>query len=353
MARFLKKIDRKLGQSPGTVTFVGQRHMERPRVTCIEYGAETLREESSESVDKLDCTQGDGRVLWLNVDGLHDEALIEQLGQQHGLSPLVLEDVVDTGRRPKMEDHDEYVFISLRMLSISEENRVQAEALGIVVFEDRVLTFQERSGDVFDPVRVRLRRSRGRIRQRGATYLAYALMDSVVENYIRVIEALGERIEELEQEVLDNATPDLLEEILEYRREMAYIRKQVRPVREVVRLLAHPDDELFGEDVRLHLHDLADLAEQSSDAVDVYREMIGDALATYNMVIGNKLNDVMKFLTVFATIFIPLTFIAGVYGMNFQYMPELRYPWAYPALLAVMTVVAGVMLAYFKRRGWM
>lgn len=353
MARFLKKIDRKLGQPPGTVTFVGQRQMEQSRLTCIEYGPDILREEDVDPAGDIDCSPRDGDVLWLNVDGLHDERLIEAVGRAEDLSPLVLEDVADTGRRPKMEEHDGYLFISLKMLSLSDENRIRAEALGMVVGDDRVLTFQERTGDVFEPVRLRLRRKRGRIRNRGATYLAYALLDSVAENYIRVIESLGERIEELEDEVLDGAGPELLEEILDYRREMAYLRKQIRPVREIARQLVHPDLELFDEAMQPHLRDLFDLVEQSCDAVEIYREMIGDALATYNMVMGNRLNDVMKFLTVFATIFIPLTFLAGLYGMNFKYMPELGFPWGYPALLAVMAVVAGVMLAYFKRRGWL
>lgn len=353
MARFLKKIDRKVGQPPGSIIFVGERKMEAPKLTRIEYEPEYYREQSAENFEAFPKEHASEAVVWLNLDGLHDEAMVGSIGAANDLLPLDMEDIVNTARRPKVQGQEQYVFLSFRMLSLNEENRVQSETLSMVVFEDRLLTFQEHSGDVFNAVRDRLRKPKGRIRSRGATYLAYALLDCVAEHYVRVVEALGERIEDMEEEVLEESSPELLEEILDYRREMAFVRKQVRPVREVVRRLAHPDEELFGDDVEPHLRDLLDLVEQAAEAVDIYREMIDSALAAYNMVMGNRLNDVMRFLTIFSTIFIPLTFLAGIYGMNFEHMPELHYQWGYPISLGSMALVAIAMLAYFKRKHWL
>jgi magnesium transporter len=353
MARFLRKIDRKAGQPPGAVIFVGERKMERPMLRVIRFDPQTVQEEEPESVEDVQAAASRGGVLWANLDGLHDESILHRFGAGFGLPSLVLEDVANTSQRPKAEDFEEFSFICARMLWLGEDRQVHAEQLSMAVFSSVLLTFQERTGDVFDAVRQRIRSGRGRVRRRDAPYLACALLDSVMENCIRVIEVLGERIEDMGDEVLNDPSPELLEEIHEYRREVAYVRKHLRPMREMVHRLARSESELFGPDMRPFLDELTDLADQASEAADLYRDMLGDHLNAYNMVMANRLNDVMRFLTVFATIFIPLTFVAGVYGMNFQHMPELGLRWAYPAFWGLIVALGGGMIVYFRKKGWL
>jgi magnesium transporter len=354
MARFLKNRDQTAGLPPGSLIFVGQRKTDVPILRMIDYDGETLREEAvADSGVLRPCLTSDS-TSWLNVDGLHDPEVMRRVGDAFAIPPLVLEDIVNTGHRPKLEEYPDLLFTTLKMLSLDEEeNRIQAEQLSCVLTGKCLITFQEQPGDVFEPVRDRIRRQSGRLRQRGPDYLLYALLDRVFENYLKVVEVLGERIEEFDEEVLDDPSAELLEEINAYRREMAYIRKAVRPAREIALKLVRTENGLVADETLPFLRDLLDLAEQVSDAVEIYREMLGDHLNSYNMAVSNRLNDVMKFLTIFATIFIPLSFLAGVYGMNFEVMPELRYPYGYFILLGFMACVAIGMLLYFRKKKWL
>jgi len=353
MARFLKKRDQETGRSPGSLIFVGQQKTDTPRLRLIDYDQEMLKDDFIDSLDTLSACTNSQSTSWLNIDGLHVPDLMSQVGNLFDLSSLILEDIVNTGQRPKLEEFPDALFVTLKMLSLDEElGRINAEQLSAVLTGNCLITFQEKPGDVFDPVRERLRRQSGRLRRLGADYLLYTLLDCVFENYLKVVEILGERIEEFDEEVLGNPTPDLLEEINLYRREMAYIRKAVRPAREIILKLAKTENEIITPQIAPFIRDLHDMAEQVVDAVDIYREMLNDHLNSYNMAVTNRLNDVMKFLTVFATIFIPLSFLAGVYGMNFEIMPELHYRNGYFILLGIMGTVAAVMLAYFKKRKW-
>lgn len=353
MARFLKNSDQTAGLPPGSLIFVGQRKTDVPLLRIIDYDGDALREETVTDADVLrPCLTSDA-TSWINVDGLHDAGVMRRVGEAFAIPSLVLEDIVNTGHRPKLEEYPDHLFITLKMLSLDEdENRIQAEQLSCVLTGKCLITFQEQPGDVFEPVRDRIRRQSGRLRQRGPDYLLYALLDRVFENYLKVVEVLGERIEEFDEEVLDDPSAELLEEINAYRREMAYIRKAVRPAREITLKLVRTENDLVADETLPFLRDLLDLAEQTSDAVEIYREMLGDHLNSYNMAVTNRLNDVMKFLTIFATIFIPLSFLAGVYGMNFEVMPELKYPYGYFILLGFMGCVAGGMLLYFKKKKW-
>lgn len=353
MARFLRKRDKTAGRSPGSLVFVGDQKTDKPRLRIIDYDTMMLRDEFIESVESLSGCKSTASTSWLNIDGLHISELMTKIRDTFGLSPLMLEDIVNTGQRPKIEEFPDTVFVTLKMLALSEDQtKIHAEQLSAVLTGKCLLTFQEKPGDVFEPVRERIKRQTGRLRKLGADYLLYTLLDCVFENYLKVIEIMGERIEEFDEEVLTNPTPALLEEINTYRREMAYIRKAVRPAREIVLKLAKLENDLISPDISPFLRDLMDMAEQTIDAVDVYREMLNDHLNSYNMAISNRLNDVMKFLTVFATIFIPLTFLAGIYGMNFEVIPELKHRNGYYILLGVMAAVAISMLAYFKKRKW-
>ncbi|WP_319467238.1 magnesium/cobalt transporter CorA [uncultured Pseudodesulfovibrio sp.] len=354
MARFLKKRDSKNGLPPGSLIFIGKQKIEKPRLRIIDYDSIMLRDDYLDSPEGLSpCTQS-ATTSWLNVEGLHEPALMESIGKTFGISSLILEDIINTGQRPKLDEYPEALFVSLKTLSLNdEETRIHAEQLSLVLQTKCLLTFLEQPGEMFAPVQERIRNQAGRLRKLGPDYLLYTLLDCVFENYLKVIEIMGERIEEFDEEILDNPTTELLEEINAYRREIAYIRKAVRPAREIILKLVKSDNEMITPDIHPYLRDLLDMAEQAYDSVDIYREMLNDHLNSYNMVITNKLNDVMKFLTMFATIFIPLSFLAGVYGMNFEVMPELHYRYGYYTLLGVMVGVVLIMLSYFKKKKWL
>ena len=354
MARFLKKRDRQLGRSPGAPVFLGSQKIDKPRVRKIEYTGTTFIDEFVEDPFSLQAFQPGKAHWWLNVDGLHEPELMSVLGSSFGLLGLVLEDVVNTGQRPKFEEFPDSIFVTLKMLSLGEDQtRINAEQFSAVLLENGLLTFQEKPGDAFDPVRARLKKPGGRLRGANPDYLLYALLDCIFENYLKTIEVLGEKIETFDEEVLDNPTPQLLEEINIYRREVAYIRKAVRPAREIVFRMIRTESDLVSPATQPYLRDLADMAEQTVDAVDIYREMLNDHLNSYNMVMNNRLGEVMKFLTMFATIFIPLSFLAGVYGMNFETMPELHFRYGYYTILGVMGGVVVSMLTYFKKKKWL
>jgi len=352
MARFLKSKAASHGRAPGSLVFIGEHRMDRPVLRLISYDGATMEESELEGLDQL--TIAPGRVTWLNLYGLEDTSVAGAIGARFGIHPLVLEDVLNTGQRPTLVDFGEYVFVVVKMLRAAPDDpdTILSEQLSVILGPGWVVTFQERIGDVFEPVRERMRKAQGRIRTAGADYLAYALLDTVVDNYIAVVERLGERVEDVDEAVLDEED-DVLERINDYKREMSYLRKTVRPAREAIGQLAKLDSDLIADPTYPFLRDLHGLATQAGEAIDTYREMLSDALNTYRTAVGTRLNEIMKVLTVFAAIFIPLTFIAGVYGMNFDYLPELHLRYGYYVLWGLMITVGGGLLVYFRRKGWL
>ena len=354
MARFLKKNKASLHRPPGSVIFVGSRKVDQARVTVMDYDQGNLRELDLKKVAEGERFKKTETVTWINVDGVHDTELIMELGRSFDLHPLILEDIVHTGQRPKMEEHEDCLFLVVKMLRYDQDlEQVVGEQLSMVLGRSFLLTFQEQPGDTFEPVRERIRRQKGRVRGAGIDYLAYALLDTVVDNYIFIIERLGEKVEDLEEEVLFAPSQAVLEKITRYKREMNYIRKSVRPFRELILQLNSLDSDLISDKTAPFLRDLQGLALQSVEIIDTYREMLFDQLNVYNTGVSIKLNEIMKVLTIFAAIFIPLTFIAGVYGTNFEYFPELHYKYSYFIFWAVLLLVAGVMVRFFRRRGWL
>jgi len=354
MARFLRKIDRVAGLPPGSLVFVGEQKMEKPRIRMIRYDEQAIEERTIQGLAQLDPLTESGRIAWINVDGLHEAELMREIGQTFNLPPLMLEDVLNTDHPPKMEEYDDYILISLKMIfSGPGKYEVRAEQLSLILGAGLVITFQEREGDVFEPVRQRLRRDKGRIRRMGGDYLCHALLDSVFEHYVKVIEIFGDRIEDMEDEVLGLSNPNTLQEINNLKRELRYLRKLIRPSREIALELARSESPLLGGNIRPYLRDLGDLSLQANDALDIYKEMLTDHLNIHNSLMGNKLNEIMKFLTIFSTIFIPLTFIAGIYGANFDYMPELHYKYGYLLFWLVLLVVAFGMLRFFSKKKWL
>lgn len=354
MARFLKNFDKKAGKSPGSLIFVGQQKTEEPRLRIIDYDTSMIRDEYIQKIDEAAWAKETNTTSWINIDGLHDTELVKNIGDFFCLPSMTLADIINTGQRPKIDEHPDHIFISMKMLFLDEDQgTVKAEQISAILTEKYLVTFQEQPGDVFDPVRERIKRQSGRLRRKGPDYLLYNLIDCILENYLKVIEKLGERIEEMEDEVLANPTSDLLEEINLYRRETAYIRKNVRPAREIIAKINKLDSDIISTDTIPYLRDLSELSELAVDSVEIYKEMLAAHVTTYNMAMGNRLNEIMQFLTIFATLFIPLTFLAGIYGMNFDIMPELHYKHSYFILLGVMFTVALGMLLYFRRRKWL
>ncbi|MHC4592054.1 MAG: magnesium/cobalt transporter CorA [Planctomycetota bacterium] len=353
MPRFIKKRSDKLGLPPGTPVHVGERKAGEVTLTVFDFDESACREHSIEQASECAAFRDSPTVTWINVDGVHDVSLIEDIGRLFGLHPLVLEDIANTGQRPKMEDYEDHVYVVLKMLSYDEESaQVAAEQVSLILAQNVVVSFQEREGDVFDGVRDRIRSAKGRIRKMGADYLVYALLDAIVDSYFVLCEILGEMAEPLQEELVAEPSPRTLQAIHGLKAEVLFLRKALWPLREVVGGLARTESELFEDSTRLYLRDVYDHTIQVIETIETYRDMVSGMVDIYLSSVSNRMNQVMKVLTIIATIFIPLGFIAGVYGMNFQRMPELAWRWGYPFALGVMLAVAGVMLLYFRKRGW-
>jgi magnesium transporter len=353
MANTEGKRSSKTGREPGSLVHVGERKVKTARVTIIDYDGEKFLEKEAGTPEECFEFRDTATVTWINIDGVHDAEMIDKLGGRFGLHPLILEDIMNTDQRPKLEDLGDALYIVLRMIDFDGKGqKIESEQLSLVVGSNFVLSFQERPGDMFDPVRERIRKGKGRIRKLGPDYLAYALMDSVVDQYFVVLEKLGERIETLEEELIADPRTPTLHKIHDMKREMLFLRKSIWPVREVVAGLERAESTLIKASTGIFLRDVYDHTIQVIDNVETFRDMLSNMLETYLSSVSNRMNEVMKVLTIIATIFIPLTFIAGVYGMNFKNMPELGWRWGYALIWVVMIGVGAVMVAYFKRKKW-
>ena len=355
-SRIIRSRGKKRGAAPGTAIHTGEKRVEKPRITLIRYGPQDFESAELEPAGIAGCfpPADEGRVTWLNIDGLHDTGLLHDLGQRAGLHGLVVEDIVSVGQRPKQEEYEENYFLVLRGLRYNDtSHQVEEEQLSFVVGPNYVLSFQEAPGDSFDPVRERLRQSRGQIRSRGADYLAYALMDAVVDEYFVVVEKIGDRLEDLEQAVIEDPRTQTVAEIHHLKNELLLMRKAVWPLRDLFNTLLRDESPLFTAGTRVYLRDAYDHAVQVIDNVETMRDLTAGLLDMYLSSVSNRMNETMKVLTLIATMFIPLTFLVGVYGMNFEFMPELHWRWAYPALWAAMVVMGVVMFIWFRRKSWL
>ncbi len=354
LGRFVRRHSKRPGSAPGTLVHTGVKKVEEVRVTFLDYDEQGINERVDVAVADVLPFRDSPTVSWVNVDGLHDVDLVQHIGDHFGIHPLVLEDVLSVGQRPKAEEYDAFVYVVLPMLSWNAEGRhIEEEQVSLILGPSWVFTFQERAGDQFEPVRERLRQAKGRIRSRGADYLAYALIDAIVDHYFQVLEAIGSATEELELEVLEDPSPATMQRLHHLKREMVVMRRAVWPLRDMVNGLVRTDSALVQQPTRVFLRDVYDHAIQIIDSVESLRDVISGILDLYLSNLSNRTNEVMKVLTIMATIFIPLTFVAGVYGMNFEHMPELGVPWAYAAVWGVMIAMALAMVAFFRRKGWL
>jgi len=355
MLEDLKRLSGKTGHAPGSLVQVGEQPDRAVTATQFSFSADELNERSYTTPAALEPfgTHSGGGVEWIDLDGIHDLDWVRALGKRHGLHPLVLEDIAHAEQRTKLDEFDGFVYVVLRMLSFNAEaEELQDEQVSIVMGPGFVLSFQERPGDVFDMVRGRLRDGRKKIRAAGSDYLAYALIDAIVDHYFVVLERLGDRIEQLEEDVSQTPEPETLEKINRCKRELLFLRKSVWPLREVISQIHRGESPHFAEETRVYLRDVYDHTIQVIDTVESLRDIASGLVDLYLSSVSHRMNEVMKVLTIIATIFIPLTFIAGVYGMNFAHMPELASPWGYPIVLGVMLLVAVGMIIFFKRRRW-
>jgi magnesium transporter len=354
MSRFFKKTSKKFGLPPGTLDHVGEKKVETAKITIIDYDADQFDEKEAKSVEECFPFKDKPTVTWINIDGIHEVDIIEKIGNHFNFHPLILEDIVHTGQRPKMEDLEEYLYIVLNMFFFNEnKHEIYAEQISLIFGPNFVISFQEKEGDVFNSVRDRIRNNKGRIKKMGSDYLAYALLDAIVDNYFIILEKFGENIEDIEEELVTNPTPETLQIIHNLKREMIFLRKSVWPLREVVSSLERAESPLIAQSTTPYLRDVYDHTIQVIDTIETFRDMVSGMLDIYLSSVSNRMNEVMKVLTIIATIFIPLTFIAGNYGMNFEYMPELGWQWSYLVYWIIILSIAVVMFIYFRRKKWL
>ena len=348
------KSTRALNQAPGTVTYVGRKEALETILEVMDYSSDHFERFTSKNPEDAFRFEDESHTTWINIDGLSNTKQIEKLGKYYGLHQLIIEDIVNTNQRPKIDEYEEYFYIVAKMLYRKEDGQLENEHISIVLGRNYVLTFQEAGGDVFDGVRERLTKGKGKIRSRGADYLVFSLLDAIVDNYFVVVEEMSDRIETLEEQLFnERPNDDTTFEIQELKRTMLRIRRAVFPLREVVSRMEKTKSPLIQEGTVNYIQDLYDHMIQVSENIEIYREMTWGLMDMYMTTISNKMNEVMKVLTIMSSIFIPLTFIAGVYGMNFEYMPELEWKYSYPILAVVMVLVVILMLIYFKRKKWL
>jgi magnesium transporter len=353
-SKFIKKSSKKAGMSPGTLVHVGDQKIEKAKLTLINYDPARLEEKELKNIEDSFAYKDTPPVSWINIDGLHDVDVIEKIGQHFDIHPLVLEDVVHTGQRPKVEDYEDYIYIVFKMLTFDRTtSHVHSEQVSLILGPHYLLSFQENEGDVFNFVRERIRKGRVRIRKSGPDYLAYALIDAVVDHYFLILEVLGEKVEYFEDRIHSDPTPETLQNIHHLKREMIFFRKQVWPIRELLNNLVKTESDLVREANKIFISDVYDHTVQVIDTIESFRDIISGMMDLYLSTISNKMNEVMKVLTIIATIFIPLTFVAGIYGMNFKFMPELEWKWSYLVLWILLILIFVSMLFYFKRKKWL
>ncbi len=353
MARFLKSKQDNIGLSPYDLYFRGEQKEVKTRLRSVLYNEDNLEELELANIDEAFHQRSNKANLWLNIDGLHDMDLMEQLSEQFEIEKVILSEVLHTHNRPKFQDYDEWLFMSAKMLQYNEDNgKISGENLVLLVQDKTIISFQEKVGDVFNPVRERLRKNRKRIRVSNSDYLAFALLDVVIDNYIYIISRLGEKIEDLDDELINNPSTENLNKINRFKSEINYLRKTIKPCREMILELCKSDSELIDEEVDIFLQELKNNIDQANDSVDSYREILSDQLNIFHTNVTYKLNDILKFLTIFSVIFIPITFIAGIYGTNFDYIPELHFKYSYFIMWGVIVATVLTMVIYFKRKKW-
>jgi len=347
------KRSQKAGVAPGTVVHVGARRAEKVRITVIDYGEKLFEERVVTDVEECRVFKDRPTVTWINIDGLHDIEVIEKIGRMFGIHPLVLEDIVNTHQRPKMENYNDYIYCVVKMIThILGGAQLDVEQVSFILGKNFLISFQEKEGDVFESTRERIRSSKGRVRSAGPDYLLYSLIDAIVDNYFTILENLGEQLENLEARAIANPTRASLRQMHSIKTQFIYLRKAVWPLREVLSGLQRAESSLIAETTGVYLRDAYDHTIQVIDNVETLRDMATVMMEIYVTAVGNKLNEIMKVVTIIATLFMPITFLASLYGMNFEFMPLLHSPYGFPIMLVLMLVSCLALLMYFRKKRW-
>ncbi len=350
----MTKRSAKAGLPPGSLVYVGEERAQRTRVSVIDFDEQRVDEREVQRIEDCVAFKESETVSWIDVDETREPGVVAMFGQVLGFHPLMQEDILATDQRAKLEDHGDYLYLVLKMLSWDTKgDSMENEQLSLVLGRNYVITFQERAGDFFDPLRQRIREGLGPARRQRADYLAYSILDLIVDHYFLVLEKLGERIERVEDLVMTRPRQELLREIHDLKRAMLLVRKSVWPVKEVIASLRHVDSRLIARTTAPYLRDLQDHVEQVLEGVETYQNLLSDMLATYLSTLSNRTNTVMRVLAVFSAVFMPLTFLTGIFGMNFRHMPVLEWDWGFPVTLGAMLAIGGLMVAFFLRRRWL
>lgn len=349
--RYFHRLNKKPGTAPGTIIAPHENEGEATKIRLFQYDKGFVQDKKNITASAVSVPKGTSR-LWLDVVGLRNIKEIETIGETFHLHPLLLEDITHTDQRPKFDAYDGVLYIAARMFLLNEAREIRSEQVSIIIGKNFLISFQEKTGDVFDPVRERLLMNKKTIHSNGPAYLAYSLLDTIVDNYFLILEDIGERIETLEDELIKDPTPKTLHAINKQKQEALVLRRSVWPLRDVVNRFEREDSTLLNKETKVYIRDLYDHTVQIIEAIETYRDVLSGMVDLYLSSVSNKMNAIMKVLTIIATIFIPLTFIAGVYGMNFKHMPELDWQYGYPLVLFFMALVVGGMLSYFKKKGW-
>ncbi|MDD4847254.1 MAG: magnesium/cobalt transporter CorA [Bacteroidales bacterium] len=354
MARFITAQKENIGLSPDAMLFQGKKKSDRVRLRQIEYNADFIHEKDITDISEIDFTDNSSTTSWLNVDGLHDNQIIQQIAQKFHIESLIISDLLDTYSRPKIHEYDDCIYISLKMLQYNEkQHQLVSENLVLIIKNHWLISFQEREGDVFNPVRERLRNNKKRLRNSGSDYLAVALLDTVIDNYIYIISCLGEKIEALDEKLMQKISKDTLSEIDQYKSEMIYLRKIIKPCREVVLNFNKSDSDLIHKNIQAYLKQVHSNIELANDSIDNYREILSDLLNVFQSNVSNKLNDILKILTIFSVFFIPITFIVGVYGTNFDNIPLIHFRFGYLIMWLIIILTVVIMIFLFHRKKWL
>ena len=354
MSESLSSAAEKSGLPPGSLVHVGEVHKHEHKISVVNYNKSTLEKHTVKSIEELLPYKTSDTITWVIVDGLKDVSIIDAIGQHFDIHALVLEDILNTHQRPKFEEFDDYLYIVLKAISLgNEEFNVEYEQISLLILNNFVFTFKEKPDELFNPILTRLNNEKSQIRNLGADYLAYVIMDAVVDEYFALQDTFDELIESVEDDLLTNPSTKTLSKIQKFKRELIFLRRTVSPLRELLAAIQRSESPLLDEKTRRYFGDVYDHAIRIIEAMESYRDLIAGMLDIYLSSVSNKMNETMKVLTVFASIFIPLTFIAGVYGMNFEYMPELKWRWSYPALWIVFVGVSVFLLRFFKKKNWL
>ncbi|MDD5659902.1 MAG: magnesium/cobalt transporter CorA [Actinomycetota bacterium] len=350
-----KQRSSKSGMPAGSLIHIGEKKVDKIKIKLVDYGTHEYIEKDIDAEDIEQCFgfKDDKTITWINIDGIHETEILNKLGKCFGFHPLILEDILNTEQRPKVEDFNDYIYIVLKMINYNNKHgEINLEQVSIIVGSNYVISLQEKPLKIYEPIRTRLKNDKSRIRNEGSDYLAYLLIDSIIDNYFDVLEKIGEKIEIVENKLVVAPTQKTLKTIYDLKRDMLFMRKSTWPVREVISKLERGEISLISSNTRIYIRDIYDHIIQVIDSIETFRDMLSGMIDIYLSSISNRLNEVMKILTIISTIFIPITFIASIYGMNFKFMPEIPWKWSYPTVWIIIIAIIIYMVIYFKRKKW-